>query len=261
MAGRFRACYSQSFEARACRPPVTRLNPMPPEAAERHAPAPEKLKLLQGCRDMAIERLEALFATMLDKLGDMLTARGDAPESAEEGQLNRDARTALARERANLLVAFDKRLRGRIEERLNAKSTKADFSKLDAGELTLVDHQSMDESVITGNIVRVIENSTHDQLIAFNRGIANLLDRPGLETEANPLSPVSFVQAFAGALTGVNTDDKLKFQILKALNQASLGDFATLYADLNKHLTHLGVMPASLRAPFGGRKAGDKPRP
>src|SRR5205814_3947683 len=33
------------------------------------------------------------------------------------------------------------------------------------------------------------------------------------------------------------------------------------YADLNKHLTHLGVMPASLRAPFGGRKAGDKPRP
>src|SRR5947208_12412896 len=137
MAGRFRACYSQSFEARACRPPVTRLNPMSPEAAERRAPAPEKLKILQGCRDMAIERLEALFATILDKVGDMLAARGDAPESAEEGQLNREARTVLARERANLLVEFDKCLRGRIEERLNAKSTKADFSKLDAGELTL----------------------------------------------------------------------------------------------------------------------------
>jgi hypothetical protein len=118
----------------------------------------------------------------------------------------------------------------------------------------------MDESVITGNIVRVIENSAHDQLIAFNRGIANLLDRPGLETDANPLSPTTFVEAFSAALSGVNLEDKVRFQILKVLNQASLTDFVSLYADLNKHLTHLGVMPAALRAPQRGRKPGEKPR-
>ena len=210
---------------------------------------------------MAIERLEALFATMLDKLGDMLMARGDAPESHEDGQLNRDARTALARERANLLVEFNKRLRGRVDDRLQAKTVKADFSKLDVGELTLVDHQIMDESVITGNILRVIENSAHDQLITFNRGIANLLDQPGLETGANPLSPMTFVEAFAASLSGVNLEDKLKFQILKVLNQASLHDFVSVYADLNKHLTQLGVMPAALRAPQGARKPCDKSRP
>jgi hypothetical protein len=240
--------------------PVTRLNPIPAEAAERRSLSPEKAKILQGCRDMAIERLEALFATMLDKLADMLMTRGDTSESQEDSQLSRDARTALARERANLLVEFEKRLRGRVDDRIHAKNTKADFSKLDVGELTLVDHQSMDESVITGNIARVIENSAHDQLIAFNRGIANLLDRPGLETEANPLSPTTFVEAFSAALSGVNFEDKVRFQILKALNQASLTDFVSFYADLNKHLTHLGVMPAALRAPQGGRKPGERPR-
>ena len=240
--------------------PVTRLNPNLSEAAERRSISPEKAKILQGTRDIAIERLEALFATILDKLADMLMARGDAPESAEDGQLNREARTVLARERANLLVEFDKRLRGSVDERLHAKPTKADFSKLDVSELTLVDHQSMDESVIAGNIVRVIENKAHDQLIAFNRGIANLLDRPGLETEANPLSPKAFVEAFSAALTGVSIEDKLKFQILKVLNQASLADFTNLYADLNKHLTHLGVMPVALRAPQGARKPGEKQR-
>jgi uncharacterized protein DUF1631 len=239
------------------------LNPTSPEATDRRAPSPEKLKILQGTRDIAIERLHALFATTLDKLGDMLSARADVPESPEDGQLTREARTVLARERSNLLVEFDKQLRGRIEERLQPKTAKADFSKLSVAELTLVDHQSMDESVVTGNIVRVIENNAHDQLLAFNRGIANLLDRPGLEPEANPLSPQVFVEAFALALSGVSIEDKLKFQILKVLNHASLSDFITVYADLNKHLTHLGVMPASLKGPSsgGGRRPGEKSRP
>jgi hypothetical protein len=237
------------------------LNPTSPEASARRSLAPEKAKILQGCRDMAIERLLATFATMLDKISDMLMARADSAESPEDGALNRDARTALARERANLLVEFEKRLRGRVDERIYANETKADFSKLDVGELTLVDTSSMDESVITGNIIRVIENGAHDHLAAFNRGIGNLLDRPNLETGANPLAPTTFVGAFADALTGVDADDKIKFQVLKVLNQAALGDFATIYADLNKHLTHLGVMPAALRATPANRRAGEKQRP
>ncbi|HEY3177440.1 MAG TPA: DUF1631 domain-containing protein [Casimicrobiaceae bacterium] len=237
------------------------MNPISPEAAARRSLAPEKAKILQGCRDMAIERLLATFTTMVDRIGDMLMARADAPESPEDGVLNRDARTALARERPSLLVEFEKRLRGRVDERIHAKETKADFSKLDVSELTLVDHLSMEESVITGNIVRVIENSAHDHLAAFNRGIGNLLDRPDLETGANPLSPTTFVEAFADALNGVNADDKVKFQILKVLNQAALGDFATIYADLNKHLTHLGVMPAASRGQPASRRPGEKQRP
>src|SRR6266496_5527790 len=124
LAGRFRPCYSRPFQARISSP-ATRLNPISPEASARHALAPEKAKILQGCRDMAIERLLATFAIMLDRIGDMLMARADAPESPEEGALNRDARTALARERTNLLVEFEKRLRGRVDDRINAKDIKA----------------------------------------------------------------------------------------------------------------------------------------
>src|SRR5436305_399238 len=81
------------------------------------------------------------------------TARGGAPQSAAEGQLKPAARTALSRERGSLLVKFEKHLRDRVEERMKGKETEADFSKLDVGEPTLVEHSSMDESVITGNIV------------------------------------------------------------------------------------------------------------
>ena len=120
MARRFRPCYSRRLQ-HGFSLPVKRLNPTSPEALARRSLAPEKAKILHGCRDLAIERLLAAFATMLDKVADMLMTRGDAPESAEEGQLNRDARTALSRERASLLVKFEKHLRKRVEERINAK--------------------------------------------------------------------------------------------------------------------------------------------
>jgi hypothetical protein len=234
------------------------LNPIPTEAPARRAPAPEKMKILQACRDMALQRLMAAFSTMLDKIVDMLIERGGKTGVREEQQLFLDARMALMRDRSGLMAEFDKRLRRLFDDRIHAREQRADFSKLDASELSLVGHLAMDESVITSNIVRGVENSAHTELIAFNRGIGSLLDRPDLETAANPLAPATIVEAFALALTGVKAEERIKFQILKELNQASLSDITAIYADLNKHLTQIGVMPAA-RSQFAGRR-GDRSR-
>ena len=58
----------------------------------------------------------------------------------------------------------------------------------------------MDESVLTGNITRVVENLCHDELQTLNRGIGHLLGDPDLETDRNPLAPAAIVDAFAEAL-------------------------------------------------------------
>ncbi|MEP7276310.1 MAG: DUF1631 family protein, partial [Betaproteobacteria bacterium] len=230
-------------------------------AAARRALPPEKVKILQGCRDMAVERLVAAFSAMLEKVGDMLMERSGRTDAREEQQVLLDARVALMRDHGALMGDFEKRLRTLVDRRIEGKDVKLEFSKLDAGELSLVDHLSMDETVITSNIVRVVENSAHEELIAFNRGIGSLLNHPGLETDANPLAPATIVEAFAEALTGIKADLQAKFQILKELNQSSLVDIAAIYADLNRHLTQLGVMPAAGMRGAGGRRAGERARP
>jgi len=227
----------------------------------RRALPPEKVKILQGCRDMAIERIVAAFTAMLDKVGDMLIERSGKIDVREEQQVLLDARIALMRGRVALMTEFESRLRGLIDTRIAGEDEKAAFASLDGSQLSLVDHMSMDETVITSNIVRVVENSAHEELIAFNRGIGSLLGSPGLETDANPLAPATIVEAFAEALTGVKAEDKIRFQILKELNQASLVDIAAIYADLNRHLTHLGVMPSvGIRSP-GARRPTQSSRP
>jgi len=192
---------------------------------------------------MAVERLQSAFSMTIDRIGDMLIERGGRAMSREDQQLFLDARIALTRDRNQLLVEFERRLRRMMEDRIQGKDQKADFSKADATELALVDHLTMDESVVTSNIVRVVENSAHTDLIAFNRGMGHLLEQPDLETAANPLAPATIVEAFADALTGVNAEDRIKFQILKELNQASLVDIAAIYAELNKQLMSSGAMP------------------
>jgi len=204
-------------------------------------------KILTDCRDLAVHRLLLSISGVLDKIGDLLMDRASKSDIRDEQQLYLDARQALKGERANLMAEFERKLRRLIDDRIAGKKEheKADFSKIDSTQLTLVDTSSMDESVITGNITRIVENLCHDELGALNRGMGHLLGRPDLETPDNPLAPATIVSAFSEALKGVKTENRIKFQILKELNQAPLGDINAIYADLNRHLTNLRVMPSA----------------
>ena len=227
-----------------------------PEAAVRHAVPRESAKIMGDCRDLAVSRLTISFAQMMDRVSDLLIDRANKSDVRDEQQLCLDARQALKTERPALMAEFEKQLRRSINDRISGKvAEKSDFSKVDAESLTLVETSSMDESLLTGNITRIVENLTHDELLTLNRGLGYLLGRPDLGTDTNPLAPAAIVEAFAEALKTVKTDRRIKFQILKELNQAPMGDIGVIYAELNKHLAKLNVIPATTRPSIINRGA------
>src|SRR5207249_3075969 len=125
----------------------------------------------------------------------------------------------------------------------------------------LVETSVVERSVSTGNITPVVENSCSDELQSLKRRSGQLLRRPDLETGQNPLAPAAIVESFAGALNAIKGEDRVKFAILKEINQASLADLNGIYADLNKHLTGLRVIPAGGRSPIFNRgSAADSAR-
>ena len=213
------------------------------EAATRHPLPRETAKILDDCRDLAIHRLLLSFTSMLDRVGDLLILRAEKSDVRDEQALCLDARGVLMSERANLMAEFERNLRLLVDRRMKGEEPKTDFSALDARKLTLVDTTAMDESVLSGNIVRVVENLCYDELHELNRAVGYLLGRPELETAGNPLAPTTIVQAFTEALRSVKGDPRIKFAILKELNQSSLGDINAIYADLNRHLENLHVVP------------------
>ena len=231
------------------------------ESAGPRAIPRETSKILGDCRDLAISRLTISFAQMMDRVGDLLMDRANKSDVREEQQLYLDARHALKSERPALMAEFEKQLRRTINDRISGKvADKAEFSKADAANLTLVETSSMDESVLVGNITRIIENLSYDELQTLNRGLGHLLGRPDLETDSNPLSPSAIVDAFAEALKFIKTERRIKFQILKELNQAPMGEIAVIYAELNQHLTKLNVVPTGMRSPSINRGSGSLER-
>jgi hypothetical protein len=216
--------------------------------------------VLNECRDLAVNRLTTSFAEILDRVGDLLMDRASKTDMREEQQLFLDARGTLKMERPALMAEFERQLCKLIDERIASKSApKADFSKVDASNLTLVETLSMDESVLQGNITRVVENLCHDELLVLNRGVGYLLGEPDMGTEGNPLGPATIVGAFSEAVRALKTDRKIKFQILKDLNQAQLSEIANIYADLNKHLTRHNMVPGPGRTGVIHRSsAGDR---
>jgi hypothetical protein len=226
-------------------------------AGPRAAPK-DTARILGDCRDLAIERLLATFKSMLDRVGELLMARAERSDVREEQTLCLEARGVLANDGAKLLADFERHLRRLIAERIAGKvETKADFTKVDAKKLALVDTSAMDESVLSGNIVRVVENQCESELRDFNRSVGYLMGRPDLETAANPLAPTTIVEAFTGALHGIGSNQKIMLTILKELNQTSLGDINDIYADLNRHLENLKVVPKQ-RAPIVNRASGER---
>jgi hypothetical protein len=230
-------------------------------------PVPRDMaRILGDCRDLAIHRLLLSFTSMLDRVGDLLMARAERSDVREDQSVFLDAREALTRERANLMADFERHLRQLVDERIDGKGlAKADFSTVDARKLTLVDTEAMDESVLSGNIVRVVENACHEELRELNRGVGFLMGEPNLETAANPLAPTTIVAAFTEALHGIKGDRRIKLAILKELNQTSFGDIAAIYADVNRHLEGMNVVPQLRPAAVqrgvgghGGRGADDK---
>ena len=83
-----------------------------------------------------------------------------------------------------------------------------------------------------------------------------------METTTNPLAPSAIVHAFTEALRSIKGDQRIKYTILKELNQSSLGDINAIYADLNRHLESLHVVPrthASVPHRAAGRPGERRP--
>lgn len=242
------------------------MTPGTTEVATRRQPTRELARILNECRDLAVVRLTTAFAQILDRVGDLLMDRASKTDVREEQQMFLDARGSLKAERPALMAEFEKQLRKLIDETVAGKTApKADFSKVDASKLTLVENTFMDEAVLTGNITRVVENLCHDELVNLNRGVGYLLGQPDLPTEGNPLGPATIVGAFSKAVNSLKADRKTKFQIMKDLNQAQLSEINAIYAQLNEHLTRHNMMPAATRAVVNrggpGDRAGPKPPP
>ena len=209
----------------------------------RAVPNPEYSRILADCRDLTAHRLLVSLTSMMDRLADGLLTQANRTNVLAESTLLLESRSVLQSNRAYIVNAFEKALRERIDRRLHGEPEPTAPSLSGEQPLELVDHAQVEEDIAIKNFMQSLSNRCHDELNALNGRIGFLLGQRQLVTEDNPFGPHALGASFRDAWESVDIRREGKVIILKMMDGGMIGDINAVYADINRHLANLNVLP------------------
>ena len=209
----------------------------------RAVPNAEYYRILVDCRDLTAHRLLLSFTSMMDRLADALLDKADHCGVLSETNLLLETRSVVQANRAYLVSAFEKGLREHIDRRLRGDPEQRAAPETQEQQLALVEDAEVEEVIAIDNFTRTLANTCHDQVMPLNARIGFLLGERQLETLDNPFGPHALGRAFREAWDGVDIRPEGKVRVLKMMDGGVVGDVNSVYADLNRHLANLNVLP------------------
>lgn len=219
----------------------------------------DAVRIIRDCRDLAAHRFVLAFSSALDRVSDLLMGRAQRSTDPKEASILMGARDLLGKRRAQLVSEFETRFRRAVDERVVGRVEREAVAAGGELELKLLDDAEMEESVVAANAARAIEGLCESELVPLTRRVGALLGEPDLELVGNPLAPAAVFDAFRASWAAACQDVDTRLALLRELSAPSLGDVKGIYADLNRHLVNLNVLP-NLAAGFYRRSASSGAR-
>ncbi len=201
--------------------------------------------LLKQCRNMAQERLGSSLTSMLDKVEETLWGMAEATTDRETRDLYIQAKDKAKGQRAAIEEQFKKRFESEFEQRAtkNKESTRDTKGDFDLSTLSLVDDESLSESLKVKDLASKMRGMCDEELRALDQRIGVLLKDPDLKHENNPLGPDSIFNAFKQACDEIEAGLKVKMIILNLFDQQVHKEIQGIYKDINSLLVKNSVLP------------------
>jgi hypothetical protein len=216
----------------------------------------ESAELLAGCRELALTRMSAALATMLDRVEDDLfeIAEGSVAREARDACL--EARALARSNRGEIEATF----RRHFLEIFNRKLSTTPAPAAAPGEevaLALVDDDELEQALAEREMARKLEAECEGELFALSRRMGFLLERPELAHEANPASPATLCAALRAACQQIEAGFQVRMTLLRQLERHAVVEMRRVYHDLNAHLVQERILPD---VKFEARRAPSTPR-
>jgi len=212
-----------------------------PKAKARLTPR-ESADVLTGCRELAVERMARSLSGMLDKLEDDLFQLAEKAVDRESQNTFLDAR-AKAREKR---PAMERAFRSHFVDFFNRKvrgQGGAAAAGTEPGELTLVGTEELEETIAVREMARKLGAACEGELSPLSQRMGYLLERPGLDDEANPLSPWTVCGALKDACDQLGASFKVRLALLRQLERYAEAELQGIYHDVNAHLVERRILP------------------
>ena len=212
-----------------------------PRARARLTPQ-ESAGVLKDCRELALDRIAASLAGMLDRVEDDLFQLAEKATERDAQNVYLDAR-AQARDKRPVIEAAFRRYFVEFFNRTVRGENLSSFTAPAPGELRLVDDEALEESIAVSEMARKLKSACEGELFALNERMGFLLERPELQDEANPISPATICAALKDACDQIEAGIKVRLTLLRQFEQHVGADLQRVYHDLNSHLVQRQILP------------------
>jgi len=201
----------------------------------------ESASVLKGCRELALDRMGKALSGMLDRVEDELYELAGKTGERDAQNLYLDARTQARANRA----AIEAKFREHFVECFNLKvlGDAPPPAAEEEGELALLDEAALEQKLALAEMSRHLGSACENELFALGQRMGYLLEREGLEDDANPVSPATICDALKDACDQIQSDYKVRMALLRQLTGHVESELQRVYHDLNALLVERHILP------------------
>lgn len=214
--------------------------------------------LVQGCRKLVMNRLAEHFTGVFAQIDDTLF---DCAEKAENNQVQTlffDSMREIRKLRPLIERSYHQQIAANFTE-FFAGQRKPLPDEPDADQLSLVEDEDYEESLLVTNMVSKVRSRCAPQLFALDQRLALLNGGYKLAEIDNPFDPQAIAQAFRIALQPCPLVLRIKTILYMLFEEHVMRGLDDLYDALNQRLIEAGVLP---NLKFSAQRAANlSPRP
>lgn len=204
--------------------------------------------LAAECRSVFENGFKPILARFFETVDDELFSLSDKATSFALQELYFNAMRYLRREREHIETGYLNAVLKGYDEFLTSypkptATKQANLKRLDEDDLSLVDHEALEEDLAVSTLVSKGNNLHYQNLYALNQRFAKLLGCVEVAEEENPFGPYQLGHKFAEVLRPLTLELKVRLILFKRYEYHVIGNLEGVYDRLNETLAKGGILP------------------
>ena len=214
-----------------------------------------KQALLESCRRMSMESVQALIDGFFERVPQRLMNAGERAASISDKNAFYDASTSVIRQQYALKSKFISAANQWLNQspELIAAHGKPANNEFTPTTLSLVEDDVFEEWLAFSDMARKTESACLEQLSDLTHRVGVLFHAP-VDKETNPFGPVAFGKAFQEVIRGLGFSPTTLHLLYAVYRDELINHLDTLYKSLNEYLIKNGVL-ADLRHKYKVKRA------
>jgi hypothetical protein len=201
-------------------------------------------ELVQSCRKLVMNRLAEHLAGVFGQVDDTLFEYAEKAENNQVQTLFFDSMREIRKQRPLAERIYHQKIAQGFADFLDGKlEPQQAAAELDAEQLTLVQNEEYEESLLVTNMVNRVKARCAQPLFALEQRLALLNNGKKLSEDNNPFGPQIIAQAFREAMAPCPLQLRVRAVLYTLFDQHVMHNLDSLYAALNQRLIEAGVLP------------------